>query len=114
MKSTDIVIAAVFRDRCFTRRHDTTNHKNQRVNLMCSTDMLVHGYYENILNFPGSVLPRHENAQPYSAMSSQQLLQHIIWEILELLSYSPDLTCSNYHLFPSLDRYLGGVGFQVR
>ncbi|GFW11163.1 mariner Mos1 transposase [Trichonephila clavipes] len=55
----------------------------------------------------------HDNAQPHTAMVTQQKLNALGWEVLGHLIYSPDIAPSNYYLFRSLKNYLTGKKIQV-
>ncbi|XP_035212343.1 histone-lysine N-methyltransferase SETMAR-like [Stegodyphus dumicola] len=54
----------------------------------------------------------HDNACPHSARVTQRLLQQFQSDIFEHPPYSPDLTPSDFHLFPELKQWLGGKSFQ--
>ena len=53
----------------------------------------------------------HDNAWPHSAHVTTVLLEKFKWDILDHLSYSPDLTPSNFHLFLHLKKHLAGKKF---
>ncbi|GFO31517.1 histone-lysine N-methyltransferase SETMAR [Plakobranchus ocellatus] len=55
------------------------------------------------------VVLQHDNATPHSANLTQQWLQRYGWEILPHPAHSPDLAPSDFHLFGSLKRHLGGM-----
>jgi hypothetical protein len=44
------------------------------------------------------VLLHHDNARPNTAQSTEDRIQELQWGLLEHLSYSPDLTPSDFHL----------------
>jgi histone-lysine N-methyltransferase SETMAR len=50
----------------------------------------------------------HDNA----AARTQAMLQEFGWEVFEHPAYSPDLTPSDFHLFPKLKEFLGGRRFK--
>ncbi|GBM67595.1 hypothetical protein AVEN_44744-1 [Araneus ventricosus] len=54
----------------------------------------------------------HDNASPHSAVVTQQLLKQIKGDVSDHPAYSPDLTTSDFHLFPALKNWLGGQSFQ--
>ncbi|GBO30601.1 hypothetical protein AVEN_176716-1 [Araneus ventricosus] len=53
-----------------------------------------------------------DNACPYSAVVTQQLLEHFKWDVSDHPAHSPNLTTSDFHLFPELKNQLGGQSFQ--
>jgi histone-lysine N-methyltransferase SETMAR len=53
----------------------------------------------------------HDNARPHTAASTQVLLDSFGWEIFSHPPYSPDLAPSDFHLFPKLKEFLGGIRF---
>ncbi|GFO44206.1 histone-lysine N-methyltransferase SETMAR [Plakobranchus ocellatus] len=59
------------------------------------------------------VVLQHDNATPHSANLTQQWLQRYGWEILPHPAHSPDLAPSDFHLFGSLKRHLGGMAFET-
>jgi histone-lysine N-methyltransferase SETMAR len=54
----------------------------------------------------------HDNARPHAAARTQAMLQNFGWEVFEHPAYSPDLTPSDFHLFPKLKEFLGGRRFK--
>jgi histone-lysine N-methyltransferase SETMAR len=54
----------------------------------------------------------HDNARPHVAKTVQDKLETLRWEVLPHPPYSPDLSPSDYHLFRSLNFYLGGRKFK--
>ncbi|XKL61109.1 hypothetical protein PGB90_008166 [Kerria lacca] len=55
----------------------------------------------------------HDNARPHVANVTQTLLKSFKWSVFEHPLYSPDLAPSDYWLFPSLKRALGGIKFKT-
>ncbi|KAJ4429612.1 hypothetical protein ANN_21798 [Periplaneta americana] len=53
----------------------------------------------------------HDNARPYTAASTRELLDQFCWEVFDHPPYSPDLAPSNFHLFTKLKDFLGGTRF---
>ncbi|UYV61541.1 hypothetical protein LAZ67_1005219 [Cordylochernes scorpioides] len=52
-----------------------------------------------------------DNARPHAARTNQTLVENFKWEIFTHPPYSPDLSPSNFHLFPALKFHLGGKQF---
>ncbi|UYV61266.1 hypothetical protein LAZ67_1004162 [Cordylochernes scorpioides] len=52
-----------------------------------------------------------DNARPHAARTIQTLLENFKWEIFTHPPYSPDLSPSDFHLFPALKLHLGGKHF---
>jgi histone-lysine N-methyltransferase SETMAR len=48
----------------------------------------------------------HENAPAHWALATQKKLAYLGFQCLDYLPYSPDLTPSEYHLFPALKEQL--------
>ncbi|GFN97013.1 histone-lysine N-methyltransferase SETMAR [Plakobranchus ocellatus] len=59
------------------------------------------------------VVLQHDNATPHSANLTQQWLQRYGWEIFPHPAHSPDLAPSDFHLFGTLKRHLGGMAFET-
>ncbi|UYV72930.1 hypothetical protein LAZ67_10001205, partial [Cordylochernes scorpioides] len=57
------------------------------------------------------VLLVHDNARPHTARTTHTLLENFKWEISTHPPYSPELTPSDFHLFPALKLHLGGKHF---
>ncbi|CAK9816407.1 Histone-lysine N-methyltransferase SETMAR [Anthophora quadrimaculata] len=53
----------------------------------------------------------HDNAHPYVARTTVDLLQQFGWDIITHPPYSPDLVPNDYHLFPKLKENLTGMRF---
>ncbi|GFN97620.1 histone-lysine N-methyltransferase SETMAR [Plakobranchus ocellatus] len=56
---------------------------------------------------------KHNNATPHSANLTQQWLQCYSREILPHPAHSPDLAPSDFNLFGTLKRHLGGMAFET-
>ncbi|GFS49660.1 hypothetical protein TNCV_4343931 [Trichonephila clavipes] len=54
----------------------------------------------------------HDNAQPHTAIVTQQKLNALGWEVLGHSLYSSDIAPSDYYLFRSLQSYLMGKKFK--
>ncbi|GBM19475.1 hypothetical protein AVEN_259375-1 [Araneus ventricosus] len=54
----------------------------------------------------------HDNANPHSAVVTQQLLEQFKCDVSVLPAYSPDLATGDFHLFPKLKNLLRGQSFQ--
>ena len=61
-----------------------------------------------------TILLLHDNARPHSAAQTQDLITSFKWEQMDHPPYSPDLVPSDYHLFPHLKNFLGGIWRQQR
>ena len=57
------------------------------------------------------VLFFHNNARPYTAKSTRELLDHFGWEVFDHPPYSPDLAPSDYHLFANVKTWLATQRF---
>jgi len=55
----------------------------------------------------------HDNARPHTANVTKQLLDSFGWDVLNHPPYSPDLAPSDYHLFTSLKKHMGGKKFSA-
>jgi transposase len=53
----------------------------------------------------------HDNARPHSAAATLNLLNSWGWQILPHPPYSPDLTPSDFRLFPKMKEHLRGLRF---
>jgi len=58
-----------------------------------------------------AVLFWHESASAHWALATQKKLPYLGFQCLDHPSYSPDLSPSNYHLFPGLKKQLKGRHF---
>ena len=55
----------------------------------------------------------HDNARPHTARQTQALLRdYFHWYIFEHPPYNPDLTPSNFFLFPKMKEHLAGKRFE--
>jgi hypothetical protein len=54
------------------------------------------------------VLFLHDNAPAHRTLATQKKLACLDFQFLDHLPYSPDLTPSDYHLFPGLKKQLKG------
>ena len=52
------------------------------------------------------VILLHDNAHPYVSQETQRTLNTFRWDVLEHLSYSPDMSSCDFHIFRSLKRAL--------
>jgi histone-lysine N-methyltransferase SETMAR len=59
----------------------------------------------------GGALLHRDNARPHRALATRERIQELQWELLEHPPYSPDLVPSDFHLFGSLRKHLGGKCF---
>jgi len=64
-----------------------------------------------LLNRKGVIL-QQDNARPHSAKKTTEKIRKLGWEILPHPPYSPDIAPSDYHLFRSLEHYLGNKTFR--
>ncbi|XP_071454407.1 histone-lysine N-methyltransferase SETMAR-like [Hetaerina americana] len=55
----------------------------------------------------------HDDAHPHSAGATQPFLVQCQWNIFNHPPYSPDLVPIDFHLFPDLEKWLGGQSFQT-
>ena len=53
----------------------------------------------------------HDNAPAHRALAAQEKLAYLGFQCLDHPPYSPDLTPSDYHLFPGLKKQLKGRHF---
>ncbi|GBM64499.1 hypothetical protein AVEN_123694-1 [Araneus ventricosus] len=59
-----------------------------------------------------SVVLIQDNARLHNAVSTQQHLEQLKWDVSDHPEYSPDLATSDFHLFPELKKWLGSQRFQ--
>ncbi len=57
------------------------------------------------------VLLLHDNTRPHTTELVKTLLTDFKWDMIGHPAYAPDLTLSDYYLFPSLKMDLGGQHF---
>jgi hypothetical protein len=57
------------------------------------------------------VLLLHDNARPHKARTTQERIQELQWELLELPPHSPVLALSDFYMFGPLRNNLGGRCF---
>jgi len=61
--------------------------------------------------FTKGVLFLHDNAPAHQALATQKKLAYLGLQCLDHPLYSPDLSLSDYHLFPGLKKQLKGRHF---
>jgi histone-lysine N-methyltransferase SETMAR len=52
-----------------------------------------------------------DDVRPHNAAATANHIASFSWECLDHVPYSPDLTLSNFHFFPTLKRTLEGRSF---
>jgi len=57
------------------------------------------------------VLFLHDNAPAHQTLTTQKKVAYLGFQCLDHPPYSPDLTLSDYHLFPSLKKQMKGRHF---
>ncbi|GJQ70027.1 hypothetical protein Trydic_g22514 [Trypoxylus dichotomus] len=57
------------------------------------------------------VILQHDNTRPYVGQPVRTYLEGVKWQVLPHPSYSPDITPSHYHLFPSMQSAFTGEHF---
>uniref|UniRef100_A0A1B6F3X3 Tc1-like transposase DDE domain-containing protein n=1 Tax=Cuerna arida TaxID=1464854 RepID=A0A1B6F3X3_9HEMI len=57
------------------------------------------------------ILLIHDNAQPHMANRTREVLESFPWELFPHPPYSPDLAPSDYHLFPTMKKWLATQRF---
>ncbi len=55
----------------------------------------------------------HENAYSHVSRQTKDLIAKFGWNLIDHASYSPDLTPSDFHLFPKLKQRLSGQRFMT-
>ena len=60
------------------------------------------------------ILFLHDNALAYRALATQKKLAYVGFQCLDHPPYSPDLTLSDYHLFPGLKKQIERSPFFVQ
>ena len=58
------------------------------------------------------VIIHHDNARPHTAAQTVQTINHLGWELLPHLSYSPNLAPSDFHMFGPLKEFMRGTKFE--
>ncbi|CAF4888914.1 unnamed protein product [Pieris macdunnoughi] len=53
----------------------------------------------------------HDNARPHVANKTTSIITEFGWDVLDHPPYSPDVAPSDFHMFPSLKKHLGGMKF---
>lgn len=51
----------------------------------------------------------HDNARWHVVATKQEMIDGLGWQVFDHPLYSPDLSLSDYHRFPKLKEFLGGV-----
>jgi [histone H3]-lysine36 N-dimethyltransferase SETMAR len=54
----------------------------------------------------------HDNARPHTANRTREVLESFKWELFPHPPYSPDLAPSDYHLFPTMKKWLATQRFE--
>jgi hypothetical protein len=54
-----------------------------------------------------------DNARPHIARVTTYLINKFGWDTVTHPPYSPDMSPSDYHLFPELKKHLGGTHFRT-
>uniref|UniRef100_A0A803STN5 Tc1-like transposase DDE domain-containing protein n=1 Tax=Anolis carolinensis TaxID=28377 RepID=A0A803STN5_ANOCA len=57
------------------------------------------------------ILLFHDNARPHTANRTHEVLESFKWELFPHPPYSPDLAPSDYHLFPTMKKWLATQHF---
>ncbi|GFX41140.1 mariner Mos1 transposase [Trichonephila clavipes] len=53
----------------------------------------------------------HDNAPPHTAVRTREVLRKFKWDVFKHPPYSPNLAPSDYHLFTTMKKWLGGKHF---
>ncbi len=89
--------------------------KTQNVNQETYFDSLMKLRQAIKIKRPGKLSKKivllHDNARPHVAALVTSLLKDFDWTVFSHPPYSPDLAPSDFHLFPSLKKWLGGRHF---
>jgi len=68
-------------------------------------------YQRGVLLISAGAIVLHDNAPAYWALATQKKLAYFSFQCLDHPAYTPDLTPSDYHLFPRLKKQQKGRHF---